>query len=251
MARRAAGEGSVYKEQATGRWRVKVRLPDGRVKRMNAKSQQDAVRKLREFRPPRAGGEARVSEYVKEWLNEVQQARVEQGDLRLRSLEWKRQMLDYYVVPAIGRKRLGELRVADVMWMLKGLANEGLARTTIKGVRGVLCQMLDQAMAEERVDKNVARAALMPSGIQPTSHGTLRRINKRICLAAGLGRWTPHEYRHTAGSLLLDAGVSREDVRRVLRHKNMRMLDEVYGHEVRPSVAAAVDPMEAMFGGQP
>ena len=81
----------------------------------------------------------------------------------------------------------------------------------------------------------------------PTDDSNLRRLNARLCEKAGLGKWTPHEYRHTAGSLLLDAGVSREEVRRVLRHKNQRMLDEVYGHEVRPSVSAAVGPMEALF----
>jgi integrase len=370
MARRGAGEGSVYKESATGRWRVKVRLPDGRIKRMNAANQQEAIRKLKEFRPPRAGGEVTVTAYAKEWLNEVEQARVETGDIRARTLAWKRQMLEFYVIPAIGKRRLSELRVTDVMWLLKGMAHAGLSRATIKGVRGVLCQMLDQAGVEERVDKNVARLAIMPAGIQPsiqkresmtldearamlaavrgerlealfvtalmlglrpgellglrwadvdfeeatiyvngslgadgmvgdtkteeskqtleapglvldalrahkvrqaqerlkaskpwpdndmvfasrvgtpTSHGALRKINKRICEAAGLGKWTPHEYRHTAGSLLLDAGVHREDVRRILRHKNMRMIDQVYGHEIRPTVSAAVGPMEELF----
>ena len=370
MARRAAGEGSVYKERSTGRWRVKVRLPDGRTKRMNAATQAEAIRKLREYRPPRAGGEAKLSDYAREWLNEVQQARVEQGDIRARTLDWKRQMVDFYLIPALGRKTLAELRVPDVKWLLTGMAAEGLSRRTIKGVRGVLCEILDHAGSEERVDRNVARLSLMPAGIQPsgqkresmtldearalleavrgerlealfvtalmlglrpgellglrwadvdldkatiaingslqsdgtvgatktaesvavldapapvidalrahkarqaqerlkakrrwpvndivfasrvgtpTSHGTLRRINKRICLAAGLGKWTPHEYRHTAGSLLLDAGVDREDVRRILRHKNLRMMDQVYGHEVRPSVDAAVAPMERIF----
>ena len=82
----------------------------------------------------------------------------------------------------------------------------------------------------------------------PTDDSNLRRLNRRLCEKAGLGKWTPHEYRHTAGSLLLDLGVPREEVRRVLRHKNLRMLDEVYGHEVRESVNAAVGPMEQLFG---
>ena len=249
-------------------------------------------------------------------------------------------MLEFYVIPAIGRRRLGELRVTDVMWMLKGMANDGLSRATIKGVRGVLCQMLSQAGVEERVDKNVARLSIMPAGIQPsnqkresmtvdeakamldavrgerlealfvtalmlglrpgellglrwadvdfdagtifvngslgrdgtvgdtkteesvatleapqpvldalrahkvrqaaerlraarawpendivfasrvgtpTSHSALRKINQRICAAAGLGRWTPHEYRHTAGSLgPATPGVRiKEDVHRI------------------------------------
>jgi integrase len=372
MTRRGAGEGSVYKEKATGRWRVQVTLPDGRIKRMNAPSQAAAIRKLREYRPPRAGGEATVAEYAREWLREVEQARVEADKMTAGTLVWKRFLLETYVVPALGHKRLAELRLPDVRWMLSGLAAKGLARSVIAKVRNVLGQVLDQAIAEERVDRNVARAAEMPAGIDPsaghkresmtvdeakafleavrgerlealfvtalmmglrpgellglrwddvdldartisitgslrtdgtigrpktktsrgvleapgpvvealrahkarqaaerlkakgswtetgavfaskvgtpTSHGTLRRMNRRICETAGLGRWTPHEWRHTAGSLLLDAGVDREDVARVLRHKNTRMLDDIYGHAIRPTIGGAVGPMEAIFG---
>ena len=371
MGRRGANEGSVYKEKSTGRWRVAVRVPGGKIKRMNVASQAEGIRKLRAYRMPRAGGEATVSQYAKAWITEDQQARLELGDITAETLAWKGRMLDYYVVPALGRKRLSELRVLDVTEMLKGLASDGLAHRTIKGVRGVLCQMLDRAVAEERVERNVAEASTMPAGIQasgqkresmtlvqakallaavkghrlealfvtalmlglrpgellglrwadvdldaatirisgslrndgtigppkteastatldapapvvealrahkaiqaaerlrwkcwvdhgivfasrrgtPTSHSTLRRLNEQICAAADLGKWTPHEWRHTAASLLLDYGVSREDAARILRHTNTRMLDEVYGHPLRPSIDSAVAPMESMFGG--
>ena len=106
-------------------------------------------------------------------------------------------------------------------------------------------QATEQLAAKRWTDTDAVFATRVGT---PTDDSNLRRMTKRICHRAGLGKWTPHEFRHTAGSLLLDAEVPRENVRRVLRHKNMRMIDETYGHEVRPSVDAAVEPMEQIFG---
>lgn len=40
-----------------------------------------------------------------------------------------------------------------------------------------------------------------------------------------------------------------EQIADLLGHTDTRMLERVYRHPVRSSVAAAVAPMEAMFGG--
>jgi integrase len=367
--RRGAGEGSVYFESATGRWRAAVHLPNGKVKRLSASTQREAAAKLRAFQPSTVTGSVTLAEFVELWLDGLR-ASVESGDLVESSLENKRYAVQP-VVDALGSRQLSAITTGDVQWALRDMADRGRARNTIKLTRGQLCLCLDRALAAGLVDRNVARLALMPNGISPskqkresmtvdqarallkaakgerlealfvtalllglrpgellglrwsdvdfdraklrissalhrdgtfgppktpesvatldmpvpvadalrahrvrqsaeqlkahrwtdtdavfatrvgtpTDDSNLRRVNARLCEKAGLGKWTPHEYRHTAGSLLLDAGVPREDVRRVLRHKNLRMLDEVYGHEVRPSVDAAVAPMERLFGG--
>jgi integrase len=87
-----------------------------------------------------------------------------------------------------------------------------------------------------------AGTALDPSKVR-------RELNK-LTDTAGLGHWTPYELRHSAASLLSAAGVRLECVADVLGHEGTRMAQVVYRHAVAPTVAAAVAPMEAMFGTQ-
>jgi integrase len=76
----------------------------------------------------------------------------------------------------------------------------------------------------------------------------LRRAFRRVTERAGLGRWTPNELRHSAASLLSDAGVPLEVIADVLGHASTRMLERHYRHQVRPSLDAHVAPMTELFG---
>jgi integrase len=82
----------------------------------------------------------------------------------------------------------------------------------------------------------------------PINPSNLRRSFRRVTDAAGLGRWHPHELRHSAASLLSAAGVPLEVVADVLGHDGTRMTALVYRHAVSPTVSAAVAPMESLFG---
>ena len=55
-----------------------------------------------------------------------------------------------------------------------------------------------------------------------------------ICEAAGLGRWHPHELRHSAASLMLAQGVKIQVVSELLGHSSIRMTADVYGHVLAP-----------------
>jgi integrase len=58
--------------------------------------------------------------------------------------------------------------------------------------------------------------------------------------AAGIGDgWTPNMLRHTAASLMADAGVPLEKVADQLGHRDTRMASLHYRHRVRPTVDAA------------
>ena len=99
---RGAGEGSVYKERSTGRWRVAVRLPDGRVRRINVKSQAEGIAELRAFRAPRAGGSQTLNTYARHWLGEVERARVEDPHgVTPQYVEWERQILEGNILPGL------------------------------------------------------------------------------------------------------------------------------------------------------
>jgi integrase len=64
------------------------------------------------------------------------------------------------------------------------------------------------------------------------------------------GHWHPHELRHSTASILSDAGVPLEKVADVLGHRAVRTTSTIYRHQVTDSIAAAVAPMEELFGRQ-
>jgi integrase len=83
---------------------------------------------------------------------------------------------------------------------------------------------------------------------RPMDPSNLRREFAKLTERAGLGRWHPHELRHSTASLLSAAGVPLEHIADVLGHDGTRMTAQVYRHAVAPTVAAGVAPMECLFG---
>jgi integrase len=61
--------------------------------------------------------------------------------------------------------------------------------------------------------------------------------------AAGLGRWSPHELRHSAASLLLAQGVPLKVVSETLGHASIRITADVYGHLLEPAKTEAAEAM--------
>ena len=82
----------------------------------------------------------------------------------------------------------------------------------------------------------------------PLHASNVRRQFTAITERSGLGRWHPHELRHSAASILSAAGVPLERVADVLGHDGTRMTALVYRHAVSPSVDAAQETMGKVFG---
>ena len=82
----------------------------------------------------------------------------------------------------------------------------------------------------------------------PMSPSNLRRDLARLTRAAGLGRWSPNELRHSAASLLSASGVPLEQIADVLGHTDTRMLLKHYRHPISRTIDAAAEPMERLFG---
>jgi integrase len=76
----------------------------------------------------------------------------------------------------------------------------------------------------------------------------VRRELSAACVAADVPVIRPNELRHTAASLMVDAGQALEQVADYLGHGSTRMLDFTYRHRVRPSADAAVETMDRVFG---
>jgi integrase len=119
------------------------------------------------------------------------------------------------------------------------------------------------AVAVDELRRNLARQArqrLATSAwgderlVFPSRAGTLldsRNVRRELasaCVEADVPVIRPNELRHTAASLMVDAGQALEQVADYLGHGSTRMLDSTYRHRVRPSADAAVETMDRVFG---
>jgi integrase len=375
-ARRGSGDGSIYRQG--DRWVACVTIASSaghqvRRKRM-ARTYAEARTKLRELQTETAAGvvgagRLTVAAYLKDWLAHVLPAR----PVSVATVENYTTMVNHHIIPAIGGVRLERLRADDVDRLLRNMAADGKARSTIRLARGVLVSALNHAERRDMVSRNAARLAVVPPapkresrsltvdqarsllsairgerleaawvtmlllGLRPgevfalswgdvdfdtgvlhvrrsirraggatftlgdpktarswrsldmpglvveslrshrarqaaerlavgdewvdtglvftTAIGTMldpantRRAFGKVTEAAGLGRWHPHEARHSTVSLLSAGGVRLEEVADVVGHApGSKMTGNVYRHKVNPSVSAARMTMDELFG---
>ncbi|MBX7159952.1 MAG: site-specific integrase [Acidimicrobiia bacterium] len=82
----------------------------------------------------------------------------------------------------------------------------------------------------------------------PLDPANLRRLFRYVAKAAGVERFTPYTMRHTATSLLADAGARNEELADMLGHRTTRMVELHYRHRLKPVVDVAAGPMQQIFG---
>jgi integrase len=81
--------------------------------------------------------------------------------------------------------------------------------------------------------------------IEPRNFG---RNLEQATESAGLGKWSPHEFRHTAASLMISSGVPLKQVSEALGHSSISVTADVYGHLLAPSTATADAMAHVMYG---
>jgi integrase len=74
-----------------------------------------------------------------------------------------------------------------------------------------------------------------PTGL-PIDPAASRREFSAVAAKVGLDDWTPNELRHSAASLMSDAGMPIEQVADQLGHKDLRMLQKHYRHRIRSTI---------------
>jgi len=73
-----------------------------------------------------------------------------------------------------------------------------------------------------------------------TDPKAVRTEFNRVITGSGIdGHWTPNLLRHTAASLMADAGLPIEQVADQLGHKDLRMLQKHYRHRIKPTIGGA------------
>ncbi len=114
---------------------------------------------------------------------------------------------------------------------------------------------LKEHKAAQRAER-LASAAWTDTGyVFTTGIGTPldpRNVAKQFesnCLKAKIGKWHPHELRHSAASLMLATGTPLQVVSAVLGHASIRITSDVYGHVLDPQRQDAADALAGVLYG--
>ncbi len=109
------------------------------------------------------------------------------------------------------------------------------ARRTVALPPGVIAA-LRRHLSEHEVDDGLLFPG--PNG-GPLWPSTVRAELAEACESAGVTVVRPNELRHTAATLLAEAGLSPHQVADILGHRSTRMVDAVYRH--RPALVRGAD----------
>lgn len=167
--RRGNGEDSIYKDG--DRWRGAISLgysEDGRRirKKVSGRTRAEVVRKLKELREAVDAGvvpddQITVKAFLERWVavnlpgTVAESTEDDYGD-----------MVRLHLVPALGRKKLSKLTVADVDRLWNAKREAGYAANSRRNMRNVLRRALAQAEKEGLVTRNVAALSAAPRTAQ-------------------------------------------------------------------------------------
>ncbi len=199
MARRSAGEGSVY--QSEGFWVAVLELPSGpsgkRVRRKRkAKTKTEALAKLRTMRREveATGSTGDSSRLVNDTLDDYLAVRRAE-DIAPRTLAGDEWMISV-IRSGLGRRRLTALKVIDVDRFLAqardGLPRPGgatgrpIGRSALRRIRSTLIRAIKNDMRLGCVPNNVAELSVMPGDLAgPSERRSLTHEElDRLCSAA-------------------------------------------------------------------
>lgn len=207
--RRGNHEGSIYQRSADGLWCGVALLGydiRGRMirKTVTAKSRAEVTRKLAQLRRQVDAGKVStvktptLSELMTRWFETVLSREVARS-----TYDNYGTIVRYHVLPALGRRKVTDITVADVDRLLAFKLGAGLSASTVHRVRALISQCLDQGVRWGDVPTNVARLSRPPKMVRPEGR-TLTREQAQQLLE------TLKEHRHESLYLLmLSTGMRR------------------------------------------
>jgi integrase len=163
LAKRANGEGTVYRRKGDGRWSGCITLPDGTRKYFYGKKQSEVVAKIDEALHDlrrgmlAIGPSVTVQEYMEQWLEEIHKPLVKLGTYK--NYE---EMLRNYIVPGLGKVKLQSLTPQQVQAFYSKKMRDGLAPKAINNIHGLLHKALSNAVKWNIVPRNVCDAVTPP-----------------------------------------------------------------------------------------
>lgn len=171
--RRAQGEGSVYWREDRQRWVIEIDygVVNGRRKRVPRyfRTQEEAIEEQRKARQSKADGlttldrRSRFTDFLTYWLDEI----VDPSERAESTKSNYRVMVNNHIRPALGSRRLVELKHEDLQRFLNRKAADGYSTSTMRTLRSVLRQALDEAVITEKISRNVAETLRVPKARKP------------------------------------------------------------------------------------
>ena len=160
---RGPGDGTIGLRK-DGRWETRVIDPvTGKRRSAYAKTEAEARKKLREMVTRKETGETvldrgiSLADYTQKWL-----AGPALKGRRESTVREYRHRLETYVLPLIGRRKLGRLTVTDIELVLDEAAKRGFGRSSLRGLRNAISAMLNEAVRSRDLQTNVASSARLP-----------------------------------------------------------------------------------------
>jgi integrase len=146
------------------RWQARYRGTDGRERAKNFRRERDATswltdqegRKLNGGWTDPKAGRMRLDDAAESWLGSVRPT------LKPKTVAAYESLLRSRILPALGACRLAELRPSDVKGWIAGMEAAHLSPSRIRQAHVVLSSILEEAVRDERIARNVARGARLP-----------------------------------------------------------------------------------------
>jgi len=166
--KRGNGEGSIYQRSSDGRWFGIVNMgsdSQGRLIRrsVSARTRTEVVDKMKTLQRQVDDGlqapdaQMTVAQLLDRWYSDVLRHQV-----ALSAADNYKSIADNHIRPSLGRKKVAKLTPADVDRLISQKIEAGLAVSTVKRIRSILAQVLDQAMRWGCVNRNVAQLTRGP-----------------------------------------------------------------------------------------
>ena len=109
-------------------------------------------------------------------------------------------------------------------------------------------QPAQEGAGRPRVGQPRRRSSSPPQLGTPIDPSNLRRTISDLATLADVGHLAPNELRHSAASLLVEAGVPLQQVADMLGHKDIRMLAQTYRHKIQGVVDVTDGQAKMLIG---
>ncbi len=161
-AKRGNGEGTIYRDEKTGRWIGQAAI-QGKRKSLYGKTRKEVQDKLRVLLADADKGllppseRLTVAQFLQRWLEGV----VKPG---LRSTTYRdyKNTIDRHTVPLLGHLRLTQLQPAHLQGLYASLLDSGLSPKTVRNVHGCIHAALEQAVKWNLAARNVSSIVELP-----------------------------------------------------------------------------------------